>query len=51
MASNIICTCPPSTSLRAPDEPRYGTCWMLVPLIDLNSSPAMWYGVPVPDEA
>ena len=51
MASNIMCTCPPSTSVRAPELPLYGTCTMSSPAIDLNSSPAMWYGVPGPEEA
>ena len=41
MASNIICTWPPMTLLRASPEALCGTCTMLVPLMALNSSPAM----------
>ncbi len=51
MASNIISIWPPSTSVRAPALPRYGMCTMDTPAITLNSSPAMWYGVPGPDDA
>lgn len=30
--------------------PRYGTCWILVPAMALNSSPARCVPPPVPDE-
>ena len=30
--------------------PRYGTCTMSTPAIDLNSSPARWGIVPTPEE-
>src|SRR6185295_1822888 len=50
-ASNIMSTCPPSTSVRAPELPLYGMCRIATPAIALNSSPAMWYGVPGPDDA
>ena len=32
--------------MRAPSLPLYGTCTMSTPPSALNSSPAMWYGVP-----
>ena len=51
MASNIISSWPPSTSVRAPALPLYGMCTMDTPAIALNNSPAMWYGVPGPDDA
>ena len=41
IASIIICTCPPSTLLRASPDVLCGTCTMSVWLIALNSSPAM----------
>jgi hypothetical protein len=41
IASNIICTWPPITLLRMSPEALCGTCTMSVPLIALNSSPAM----------
>ena len=41
MASIIICTWPPTTLVRASPLPRWGTCTILVPLMALNSSPAM----------
>ena len=34
-----------------PELPLNGTCRMSMPAICLNSSPAMWYGVPGPEEA
>jgi hypothetical protein len=37
--------------LRISPEALCGTCTRLVPLIALNSSAAMWYGVPAPEEA
>src|SRR5215472_16257588 len=51
MASNAICTWPPITLLRISPDALCGTCTRLVPLIALNSSAAMWYGVPAPEEA
>jgi hypothetical protein len=50
-ASNIRSTWPPRTSVRAPELPLYGMCRIETPAIALNSSPAMWYGVPGPDDA
>ena len=41
MASIIICTWPPITALRASPLALCGTCTMSVPLMALNSSPAM----------
>ena len=41
IASNIICTWPPSTAVRAWSEPLCGTCTMSTPAMYLNSSPAM----------
>ena len=41
MASNIICTWPPSTLVRMSPEVLCGTCTMLVPVMALNSSAAM----------
>ena len=37
--------------MRAPELPLYGMCRIETPAIALNSSPAMWYGVPGPDDA
>src|SRR5262249_28451395 len=50
-ASNIICTVPEITLLRASPEALWGTCTMSLCVIALNNSPAMWYGVPGPDDA
>ena len=50
-ASNIRSTWPPITSVRAPELPRYGMCTRYTPAMLLNSSPAMWYGVPGPEDA
>ena len=51
MASNIMSTWLPSTAVRAWSLPLCGTCTMFTPAMYLNSSPAMWYGVPGPEEA
>ncbi len=50
-ASNIISNCPASTSVRAPALPRCGMCTTKIPAMALNSSPAMWWGVPGPEDA
>src|SRR3954447_23187447 len=50
-ASNIRPTCPPRTSVRAPELPLYGMCRIETPAIALNGAPAMWYGVPGRDDA
>src|SRR4029078_4724116 len=50
-AANIMSTWPPRTSVRAPELPLYGMCRIDTPAIALNRSPAMWYGVPGPDDA
>ena len=49
--SNIICTCPPSRSVRAGALPLYGTWTMSIPAMVLNNSPARCRGVPLPVEA
>ena len=49
--TNIICTCPASTSVTAGATPLYGTCTMLIPADSLKSSAASWVVVPVPAEA
>ena len=51
MVSNIIWTCPPMMSLRAPALLLYGTWTMSVPDIVLKSSPSIWYCEPVPEDA
>src|SRR5262249_5651781 len=48
---NITCTCPLIRSVSAGATPRYGTCTMSTPVIILNSSPAIWEGVPIPPDA
>src|SRR5262249_33686062 len=48
---NMICTCPPSRSVRAGEPPRQGTCAMSTPAIMLNNSPATWGVAPVLDDA
>ena len=50
-ASNIISTWPPMTPVRAAELSLYGTWTMSTPAIALKSSPAMWYGVPGPEDA
>src|SRR6266702_4039127 len=42
IASNIICTSPARTLVRASALPLCGTCTTSIPAIALNSSPAMW---------
>ena len=48
---NITCTCPPTRSVTAGAEPRYGTWTRSTPVIALNSSPARCGVVPLPEEA
>ena len=48
---NHTCTCPPTRSVTAGAEPRYGTWARSTPAIALNSSPARCGVVPAPDEA
>jgi hypothetical protein len=38
--SKADCTWPLSRSVTIGAEPRYGTCCMLIPAVNLNSSPA-----------
>ncbi|CFW13724.1 Uncharacterised protein [Bordetella pertussis] len=51
MLSNMNCTWPPIRSVTAGALPLYGTCSTSIPARCLNSSPAMWIEVPLPDEA
>ena len=46
--SNVICTSPATTAVRAGPPPLYGTCRILVPLTDLNSSALRCGSVPTP---
>ena len=46
--SNTDCSWPPSRSVSAGAVPRYGTWTMLMPVIDLSSSPDMCGEVPTP---
>ena len=47
----MTCTWPPSRSVSAGTEPRYGTCTMSTPAIILNSSPATWRRFRLPADA
>src|SRR5262245_8698670 len=49
--SNIRSTLPPSRSISAGPEPRYGRWVMKVPVIALNSSADRWIDVPLPELA
>ena len=49
--SNIRSTCPATRSLIAGAPPRYGTCWICVPVMNLNNSPPTWPGEPLLDDA
>src|SRR5262249_58247662 len=49
--SNADCTWPASRSVTSGAEPRYGTCGMLTPAANLNSSPATCEVEPVPNDA
>ena len=49
--SNIRSTWPATRSLIAGAPPRYGTCWICVPVMNLNNSPPTWPGEPLLDEA
>jgi ABC-type branched-subunit amino acid transport system ATPase component len=51
LASNITCTWPPKRSVSAGVEPRYGTCTMSTPAMNLNNSPATCCGPLMPDDA
>jgi len=51
MLSKITCTWPPIRSVSASAAPRYGTCCILAPVIDMNISPERCTEVPLPDEA
>ena len=43
-------TCPAITSVIAGGTPRYGTCVIFVPAIELNSAPDRCVDVPLPDD-
>ena len=49
--SNITSMLPPIRSISAGPEPRYGMWTMKVPVMVLNSSPARWMLVPLPELA
>src|SRR5262249_1670596 len=49
--SNADCTWPLSRSVTSGAEPRYGTCCMLTPAVNLKSSPATCEVEPVPNDA
>ena len=49
--SKMTSTWPPIRSVSAGPAPLYGTCSMLQPVIDLNSSPERCTEVPLPDDA
>src|SRR3546814_13736423 len=51
MLSNMNCTWPPIRSVTAGALPLYGTFSTSRPARSLNSPPAMWTEVPLPDEA
>jgi hypothetical protein len=51
MLSKITSTVPAIRSVSAGVDPQYGTCAILMPVIDMNSSPDMCTEVPVPNEA
>ena len=47
----MVGTWPPIRSVIAGAAPLYGTCVIVRPAFCLNSSIAMWCGVPLPGEA
>src|SRR5262245_64678570 len=49
--TNIACTWPPRRAVTISPPLRYGTCCILIPVILLNSSPAIWGEDPMPPEA
>src|SRR5215470_11861167 len=49
--SNADCTWPLIRSVTSGAEPRYGTCCMLTPALNLKSSPATCEVEPVPNDA
>src|SRR4051794_970139 len=49
--SNIRSTWPAIRSVVAAEPPRYGTCWICVPVMYLNNSPPTWPGEPLADDA
>ena len=51
ITSNMTCTWPAIRSVMACGGLRYGTCTILVPVSDMNSSPARWIDVPLPVDA
>ena len=42
---------PPMISGTDTETPRYGTCWIFVPVMNLNNSPPTWPGEPLLDDA
>ena len=51
MLSNMTCTCPPIRSGKTGPAPLYGTCVILMPVINMNNSPDRCTDVPLPEEA
>ena len=51
IASNIACTCPAMMSMCASGLDLYAMCSIVIPDIDLNSSPERWIEPPAPEDA
>ena len=51
MASNMICTWPPSTCVCASELPLNGTWFRCAPEAERSISIARWLAEPLPDEA